>query len=87
MPDPTNLRDYGYGDSPEVAGQPKVLGFISEPCPNCACIPTFQIEVVMAEPPSQLRVPPGSHAVGTYVGCAACPWASPMMTTARPKGN
>lgn len=78
-----NLRDHGYGDSPKTQGTPRVLGDGPAPCPNCGCA-TYMIEVPVTAP-RMLRVPDGSRAVGVYTGCPACPWASPMITTARPQ--
>jgi hypothetical protein len=81
---PSPLRDHGYGDSPEVAGAPKITAEVAQMCPNCECGKLFAIEVRVKAPP-MLRVPEGHVAVGKYAGCAACPWASPMVTSARPK--
>jgi hypothetical protein len=79
------LRDYGYGDKPEVKGAPKVKAQIEEACPNCGCSPVFSIEVEVANPPTQINRPAYAHrVVGMYIGCAACPWASPMLTTTVP---
>jgi len=81
------LRDYGFGDSPKVDGPPRLMGYAPEPCPHCSCTPVFKIEAILEEAPPNLKVPPGHQVVGMYVGCAACPWASPMITRAQPKGN
>jgi len=80
-----NPRDYGFGDAPEVTGVPTVGEKLSEKCPNCGCGTVFMIEVEVAHPSPMLRRPDGPHkVVGRYVGCPACPWASPMMTSVRP---
>lgn len=45
-------------------------------CPNCGCEGLFQITV-------EVKGLPGLNSergTGTYVGCAACPFASPMVT-------
>lgn len=84
-PSTPSLRDYGYGDSPEVIGAPCITEEVSQLCPNCGCGKLFAVEVVVENPPRMLRVPNNHVAVGRYVGCPACPWASPMITTARPK--
>jgi hypothetical protein len=80
-----NPRDHGLGASPKVLGAPTVVESIhGEKCPNCGCQSLFGVEVEV-EPPSMLRRPETPHkVVGVYVGCPACPWASPMMTTTRP---
>lgn len=77
------LRDHGFGDSPKVAGVPtvgeRVPGGI---CWHCGCVTVFEIEIEVASPPPMLRRPSEPHrVVGRYVGCPACPWASPMMTS------
>jgi hypothetical protein len=82
MSDKKNPRDYGYGDDPKVVGVPiageKPLG---QWCPNCRCASVFAIEVEVANPSPLLRRPTEPHKViGRYVGCPACPWASPMVT-------
>lgn len=77
-----NLRDHGYGDSPEVTGVPKVLGEAKgNDCPHCGCTQTFllRVEVVKVK-----RLKGGSGS-GSYIGCPACPWASPMVTVATGK--
>jgi len=86
-------RDHGYqkvgsGGPEDVVGPPVVLTEMDAPdaaCPHCGCGRLFLIEVELAEAatPPQLRVPEGSRVVGIYPGCPACPWAGPMMTTAR----
>lgn len=81
-----NPRDHGYGDVPEVKGVP-IVG--DKPtghwCPECRCTSTFAIEVEVANPSPLLRRPDTLHkVVGRYVGCPACPWASPMVTTVVP---
>lgn len=79
-----NLRDHGFGDSPKVIGVPSVGEKLNEKCPNCGCQTLFGIEVKVMNPSPLLRLPKEPHEiVGTYVGCPACPWASPMITVAR----
>lgn len=79
-----NLRDYGLGDSTEavrgkprakIVDDPEVLAQIAETggCPHCGCETIMEVEVDVENP--QLR---GGKGVGTYLSCAACPWASPM---------
>jgi hypothetical protein len=73
-------RDHGYGDAPTVAGAPRVGERVPGTCPHCACGTVFGIEVEVENPSPQLRRPAAPHKViGRYVGCPACPWASPMM--------
>lgn len=78
-------RDHGYGNSPKALGVPALVSEgPPQGCPNCGCTKVFQISVTVEAPP-QLRVPEGHEAVAIYVGCPACPWASPAITHARPK--
>ena len=84
-------REYGYGKSPEPTGSPVVEDFDGtgsdapeEVCPNCGAERLFSVTVTVEAPP-MLKVPEGSEAASHYVGCAACPWASRAMLTARPK--
>ena len=80
-----NVRDHGYGASPKVKGAPRITETISEKCPECGCNPVYAIEVEIAEPPRQLRRPATPHrVVGKYIGCAACPYASPMAMMCAP---
>jgi len=76
-----NPRDYGYGESPAPVGPPVVGERCHEACPNCGCTTVFVIKVTLPTAPPQLRRPKEPHTiVGNYVGCPACPWASPMIT-------
>ncbi len=85
MSDKKNLRDYGYGDAPKVKGVPIVGDKMGHWCPNCRCDTVFAIEVEVENPPPQLRRPDTLHKViGRYIGCPACPWASPMVTMVVP---
>lgn len=74
--DPATLRDYGRDDpSMNVVGSPVILNeHENDACPHCGCKRTFLIKVQVT---SDLLGGPG---VGVYVGCAACPWASPMIS-------
>lgn len=76
------LRDHGFGDAPKVVGVPVVGEKLAHKCPYCGCIGLFAIEVEVANPSPLLKRPERPHkVVGRYMGCAACPWASPMMTS------
>ncbi len=77
-------RDHGLGDIDGViVGAPKVKQALAKgepaPCPNCGCSELFLIEVQI-EDSKQLT---GGSGVGAYIGCPACPWASPMMARAQ----
>jgi len=77
-----NVRDHGYGDNPKVVGFPTVGEKIPQRCPNCECLGIFPVEIEVANPSPLLRRPAEAHKViGRYFGCAACPWASAMMTS------
>jgi hypothetical protein len=78
--DSRKLRDYGLGDSTQhVRGVPIIKGKAEglPACPNCGCETTFEIEVNVEH--HLLR---GNKGIGTYVGCAACPMATPMVMRA-----
>ena len=82
-----DIRNYGLGDSTQyLDGTPRVKmvsgsdkseagGENIPPCPNCGCITTCMIEVNVTNHPLLRR----GSGVGTYIGCPACPWASPMI--------
>jgi hypothetical protein len=67
-----NIRDYGLHNM-EKAGVPVISKEIAEPCPNCKCGKVFLIQIDIED-----RLLRGGKGTGTYMGCAACPWASPM---------
>ena len=70
-------RDHGFGPAPEVTNHPTVVNTVFENCPNCGCRPVYQIQVRVRHPLLK-----GNGGTGTYVGCAACPWAGPMASVA-----
>ena len=77
-------RDHGYGDSPEVDGSPRVINQIEEECPNCGCPRLYVIEVTLVDDDKNKNIAllaGDGNPTGTYIGCPACPFASPMMTT------
>ncbi len=85
-PEKIPQRDYGMDDpNAEVAGRPKAVPLDAEMqervnaqggCPNCGCYEVMEITIPMNNP--LLR---GGMGQGKYLGCPACPWASPMVTT------
>ena len=77
-------RDYGYGDSPEPTGPPEIKsGPLDESCPNCEGKTLFMLEVTVPNNPLMAGMLGSKEGVGVYMGCAACPYASPMMTRAK----
>ncbi len=67
-----SLRDYGLPDPDEVLGTPTWDG--SElPCPNCGA-KLCHVSVAVAM--KSLR---GGRGVSSYLGCPACPYASPAL--------
>ena len=72
-----NLRSYGLPDS-EVQDTPVAtpLGPSSpfKECPNCGCKQMMEVKVSVRQ-----ELIKGGEGVGTYIGCPACPFASPMM--------
>jgi len=70
----------GGGDStPFVRGVPRVVGPATglPPCPNCGCEILYDIEVNVEYPLFD-----GKKGIGQYVGCPACPFATPMLMVA-----
>jgi hypothetical protein len=72
--DGANLRSYGLPDS-EVEGVPVAKQATAGPCPNCGCEELMEVKVTVVRQ-ALLRSGTGT---GTYLGCPACPFASPMM--------
>jgi hypothetical protein len=70
-------RDYGLPESepqePPTA-KPAPAEMREHGCPNCGCKELMMIEVAVDQP--LLKSGSGK---GTYLGCPACPYASPMM--------
>lgn len=75
--DINNLRSYGLPDS-EVQGvpvaKPVAPGSPFKECPNCGCKEVMEVKVTVRQ--ALLKSDTGT---GTYLGCPACPFASPMM--------
>ena len=72
-------RDHGYGRAPAVTEAPTATPFKGPEdaaCPNCGCKAIHEIRQPVERPPLLRGKGP---AVGTYLGCPACPWASPMV--------
>lgn len=81
MPD-SRRHYFDNAPTPEPIGKPTWARDPSlPPCPHCGaeCV----VVTVAVRPPPMLRAPSG-HAVTRYVGCPACPFASPAVTTAAP---
>lgn len=77
-----NMRDYGLGDStPYTVGKPRVvkqaepIDNVAPSCPNCGCLTIYEIEVDLKDYP----LLKAGKQKGSYLGCPACPWASPML--------
>jgi hypothetical protein len=74
-------RTYFDGGRPEPVGVPKWTPTTGaeEKCPHCGA----QLCVVRCpvKPPPMLRAPAGK-AVACYLGCPACPYASPAVMMA-----
>lgn len=70
-------RDHGF--SPKIVGVPVVGEKLAHKCPHCGCVGLFAIKVEVANPSLLLKRPERPHKIADrYMGCAACPWASPM---------
>ena len=88
---PKNLREYGLGDSKRPIAPPKAEPLDPETkrrviaeggCPNCGCVEIMSITVIIDDP----RITTG-RGQGRYMGCPACPWASPMMLVSIPNAK
>ena len=79
----SGLREYGLGNTDSFTrGAPRArlctpIDNVVPNCPSCGCMTLCEIEVDVEAP--MLR---GKKGVGRYLGCPACPWASPMLMTA-----
>jgi hypothetical protein len=69
------LRDYGL-QNPEPIGVPSWAPTQGEVCPNCGAL---LCDVVVEAKIKGLKTPTGKC---RYLGCPACPYASPSITTA-----
>jgi len=75
-------RSYGLGDC-EVIGIPTASDVEDAPdCPNCGCARIFHISVRATTP-----LVKGGVGQGSYFGCPACPWASPMLIASDGRGS
>ena len=91
MPKPFN-RNYGGINPHEVAdvGRPVITGELcDQECPNCGCSKLFTIRIKLdakndAQGQMIASLTGTSNLMGTYLGCAACPWASQMGIVAAP---
>lgn len=81
-----NIRDHGLSKDCKPTGVPKATPISEEKrvapvedieCPHCKCKELMQVEV-----PVENRSLTGGQGTGFYIGCPACPWASPMMAIA-----
>ena len=75
--DDKNARNHGYELTGSVLDIPRISGDAGLECPNCGCKQPYHIMVMVEN-----RLLKGGKGVGNYIGCPACPFASPMMTTA-----
>ena len=74
-----NPRDYGLGN-PTVDGSPRLGPYMDDAealCPYCKGHTLFELSIDVID--KRLR---GGKGIGKYLGCAACPYASPMVMVA-----
>ncbi len=83
MPKKPSLRDYGLPDPTPVKGA--VPQWKSAPegadCPHCG---SHLCEITLEVTMPQLR---GGYGICHYLGCPACPYASPSVTRSIPPGQ
>ena len=73
------MREYGLPNPTAVHGSPTwTIAQNAPPCPNCGA-QLAEVTVTVSMP--MLR---GGKGRGVYLGCPACPFASPMATVAVP---
>ena len=76
-----NPRDHGLGIHGRPVGPPRVSRALPGPeatCPHCGCEGLYEVSVRM----TGVRILAGGEGKGKYLGCAACPWAGPMVVVA-----
>lgn len=72
------MRDYGLS-KPKTISPPRIVAPVEkEACPHCKGVTLFEIEIDVAV----ALLKHGGIGVGRYLGCAACPYASPMFIAA-----
>lgn len=71
---------FGVDTTSLVRGVPRVKGVATDMggCPHCHCATLYDLEVTVESP--LLTTGKG---IGLYVGCPACPFASPMLMVAQ----
>lgn len=72
-------RDYGLDDQGVPLGAPVASPLPADAdcpheCPHCGCAQLQEVQVRMKHP--LIR---GGEGICRYVGCPACPWASPAV--------
>lgn len=73
-----NLREHGLGPSGEPSGKPTwEKADEAPPCPNCGA------DLCSVSVPVKHPLLKGSTGVSKYLGCPACPFASPAIITAQ----
>lgn len=81
-----SLRDYyGLPDGPEPSGAPtwercQPINGVNPVCPNCGAW-LCEIKVCFKSHPLMA----GRACTGIYLGCPACPFASPLILSPAPK--
>ena len=74
-----NIRDHGYGPSPEPDGPAEITRTVDEKCPNCQSKTLFMLRIKLKDEGSAQLLKGTRSPAGEYIGCAACPYASPMV--------
>jgi len=74
-----NPREHGLGQSPTPDGPAEMVSTIDLQCPNCDSQTLFMLRVKLKDEGSAQLLKGSRSPVGEYIGCAACPYASPMV--------
>ena len=85
-----DLRNHGLGQGCVPTGVPKAKLATRKrtaiaadvECPNCGCLQIMEVEV-----PVKNKQLSGGSGVGYYLGCPACPFASPTMVVSCEKAQ
>lgn len=83
------VRDHGLGTGGvEPVGVPRIKsGPLDDRCPNCEGRTVFEIEhdatgEILTTHDATGEILTTGKGIMLYLGCAACPWASPALTRA-----
>ena len=77
-----DCKPEGVPKATPLSSATKVAPVEVSECPNCKCAELMHIEVEVSNP-----ILSGGGGTGYYIGCPACPYASPMLAVARSQSS